>query len=85
METSAPEISDIDAVLLHINGHPESYTLSLSGRGDTRARFSLPAEALTVSPPVGGAFAGAMFGIYAFGDGEPVLDPADFCDIRMTG
>ena len=40
-------------------------------------------EDLTVMPPVGAAFTGAMFGIYAFGSWEPVLDPADFSDIVM--
>ncbi len=32
----------------------------------------------TVNPPLGDCFAGAMYGIYSFGKGEPVLDPADF-------
>lgn len=43
------------------------------------------ASKLTVMPPVGGAFTGAMYGVYAFGKGEPVLDPADFTDIRVAG
>jgi hypothetical protein len=42
------------------------------------------AEDLTVAPPVGGAFAGVMYGVYSFGKGEPVLDPADFRDISVT-
>lgn len=42
------------------------------------------AEDLTVLPPVGGAFAGVMFGVYAFGNGGPVLDPADFRDIQVV-
>ncbi|KAH8906303.1 beta-xylosidase [Coniochaeta sp. PMI_546] len=39
---------------------------------------------LTVAPPVGGTFAGVMYGVYSFGRGEPVLDPADFRDIVVT-
>lgn len=45
---------------------------------------SCRAEDLTVTPPVGGAFTGMMFGVYAFGKGEPVLDPADFTEIRVV-
>jgi len=41
------------------------------------------AEDLTVAPPVGGTFAGVMYGVYSFGKGEPVLDPADFRDISV--
>lgn len=41
------------------------------------------AEDLVVAPPVGGAFTGVMFGVYAFGKGEPVLDPADFTSIKV--
>jgi hypothetical protein len=40
-------------------------------------------DALTATPPVGASFAGAMLGVYSFGDGEPVLDPADFSDISI--
>jgi hypothetical protein len=42
------------------------------------------AEHLTISPPVGGTFAGVMYGVYSFGKGEPVLDPADFTEIVVT-
>ncbi|KNB18155.1 hypothetical protein FOXG_15785 [Fusarium oxysporum f. sp. lycopersici 4287] len=30
---------------------------------------------------VGSVYGGMLFGLYALGDGEPVLDPADFSDI----
>lgn len=60
-----------------------SYTLGLrQGPEEDYARCR--AEDVTVAPPVGGAFAGVMFGIYAFGKGEPVLDPADFTQIRVV-
>ena len=35
-------------------------------------------RAMTVSPPVGMAFTGMMFGLYAFGERQPCLVPADF-------
>ncbi|KAF4996497.1 hypothetical protein FDECE_12413 [Fusarium decemcellulare] len=43
--------------------------------------FQVLAKDLTIAPPVGGCFTGVMFGIYSFGRGEPVLDPADFSEI----
>lgn len=62
-----------------------TYTLSFDqGQGGNQTHVSCSAEDLTVMPPVGGAFTGVMFGVYAFGRGEPVLDPADFTDIRVS-
>jgi hypothetical protein len=52
--------------------------------GIEQARITCSAEDLTVLPPVGGAFAGVMYGVYAFGRGEPVLDPADFTAIGVV-
>lgn len=60
-----------------------TYELELR-QGTSKASQTCRAEALTVMPPVGGAFAGVMFGVYAFGKQEPVLDPADFTAIRVT-
>lgn len=61
------------------------YTLSFDhGQGGNQTHVSCSAEDLTIMPPVGGAFTGVMFGVYAFGRGEPVLDPADFSDIRVS-
>lgn len=61
---------------------PANYTLKLS-QGASEWSFSFNVEDLCVMPPVGGAFTGTMFGIYAFGDWEPVLDPADFKDVMI--
>lgn len=61
------------------------YGLSLQQSGTTMAQSTCYAEDLTITPPVGGAFAGVMFGLYAFGRGEAVLDPADFTEIRVVG
>lgn len=36
-----------------------------------------------VPPAHGAAFAGVLFGVYSFGRGEPVLDAADFGDIKV--
>lgn len=59
------------------------YTLTLR-QGEVEDRGTCAAQDLIVMPPVGGAFAGVMFGIYAFGRGEPALDPADFTGIRVV-
>lgn len=62
-----------------------TYTLSLEqGQRVSQTNVSCSAEDLTIMPPVGGAFTGVMFGVYAFGRGEPLLNPADFTDIRVS-
>jgi beta-xylosidase len=50
--------------------------------GDAES-FTFTSEELAVTPPVGMSFTGAMFGVYAFGNWEPVLDPADFSEIHV--
>lgn len=61
------------------------YTLSFNhGDGGGQTQVSCSAEDLTTMPPVGGAFTGVMFGVYAFGRGKPLLDPADFTKIRVS-
>ncbi|KAI9046734.1 hypothetical protein LZ554_009472 [Drepanopeziza brunnea f. sp. 'monogermtubi'] len=47
----------------------------------TIASTVIPSKSLTKVPPVGQPFLGAMFGVYAFGNGEPCLDAAYFRDI----
>lgn len=76
----------------HLTQGPVNLTLRCSGatyelelrQGTSKASQTCRAEDLTVMPPVGGAFAGVMFGVYSFGKGEPVLDPAEFTAIRVT-
>ncbi|KAM5341825.1 hypothetical protein ACJ41O_014856 [Fusarium nematophilum] len=63
-----------------IRARPTGYDLSVEVDGKS-ASFSVLARDLTAMPPVGGCFTGVMFGVYSFGRGEPVLDPADFFDI----
>lgn len=45
--------------------------------------FIFMSKALAVMPTVGASFTGTMFGVYAFGNGEPVLDPADFSRLHV--
>ncbi|KAF3762225.1 family 43 glycoside hydrolase [Cryphonectria parasitica EP155] len=61
----------------------EKYTLGIR-QGPEEDYGTCRADALTVMPPVGGAFTGVLFGLYSFGRGEPVLDPADFAEIRVS-
>ncbi|KAK4103159.1 glycoside hydrolase family 43 protein [Parathielavia hyrcaniae] len=72
-----------DAVQFTIDTTPTDYKLTVSV-GEASTSVSFDAETLTISPPVGGAFTGAMFGIYASGKSEPVLDPSDFWDIEIV-
>lgn len=82
-QQSKESVDTSEPVELRIEARPTEYRLSLASGGD-RQEFSVPAADLTVVPPVGGSFCGTMFGIYSFGKGEPVLDPADFSDICVT-
>lgn len=70
---------------LEIACQGNKYELSLKQLGVNLAQNTCHAADLTVLPPVGGAFAGVMYGIYASGNGEPVLSPADFTKIRVVG
>lgn len=72
-----------DTVQLTIDATSAAYRLTLSV-GEVSATVTFAAETMTIMPPVGGTFAGTMFGIYAFGRSEPVLDPADFWDIEIV-
>jgi hypothetical protein len=77
------EVADVpETTELKIEARPTEYILSL-GSDNLKEQFSVPATNLTVTPPIGGAFCGTMFGLYSFGKGEPVLDAADFSDIFM--
>ena len=73
-----------DAVQLTIDTTSTDYKLTLSAGGEVSASVAFSAETLTINPPVGGAFTGTMYGIYAFGKSEPVLDPSDFWDIEIA-
>jgi hypothetical protein len=67
---------------LRIEARPISYKLALLS-GDVEEEFSFLTKDLTVPPPVGSVFCGVLFGIYASGKGEPVLNPADFSNIYI--
>jgi hypothetical protein len=74
---------------LAIHADQQNYTLSLNSSHTTsyshqHYKHTVPVSQLITSPPVGGAFTGMMFGLYAFGNGEPCLDPADFWDVEMV-
>lgn len=76
---------DPKEVLLEIHSLQSVYDLSISNptrKGEVSE--TVPTSELITSPPSGGAFTGIMFGLYAFGNDEPCLDPADFSDISIT-
>lgn len=77
------DVGDATSFELSIQAHPTKYILSLTRSGHTDA-FTVSVADMTMSPPIGGSFTGTMFGIYSFGNGEPVLDPADFSDIGIN-
>ncbi|GAW11308.1 hypothetical protein ANO14919_006510 [Xylariales sp. No.14919] len=78
-ENTVPKILLGDIIQLRIETTPTEYSLSFEFQG-YESTCRIQARDLTVMPPIGGAFCGAMFGVYSFGRGEPVLDPADFFD-----
>ncbi|CAH0053697.1 unnamed protein product [Clonostachys solani] len=70
-------------VKLSIQSKPTNYILSLQS-ANTEINVAVASETLTIFPPVGGAFCGAMYGIYSFGSSEPVLEPSDFRAITIV-
>lgn len=82
----APE--EIDVLLaqapfeLELQCRGKEYTLGVQ-QGSEKASGTFAAADLTTMPVHGASFAGVMLGIYSFGKGEPVLDPADFSEITL--
>jgi hypothetical protein len=79
---SGAVLSDGVDVHFTIETTSTSYTLTLAA-GEVTAKVSFAAETLTINPPVGCAFCGAMYGLYSTGKSEPVLEPADFWDVEI--
>lgn len=78
-------LPDMGLVILEVECYATEYKLLFhTGKQDEKKVVEFEASKLTVMPPIGGAFTGAMYGVYAFGKGEPVLDPADFTNIQVT-
>ncbi len=88
------EVADLDAqvqiypvkkgfVKLEIVARKTSYTLRFasSDTSDWKGQIEVKSKHLTKIPLVGQPFLGSMFGLYAFGNREPCLDPAYFKDI----
>jgi hypothetical protein len=82
IKRSASTPAEDGDIFLQLRCDETSYHLSIEA-GEAKWDFTVPAANLTVLPPVGGTFAGVMYGVYSFGKGEPVLDPADFRDIGV--
>lgn len=61
------------------------YTLGYAGDDDEAYHWleHISMEALTVDPPRGMAFTGMMFGLYAYGELQKCLEPADFAFASM--
>lgn len=75
-------LDNVESADLAIVADHKAYWLHLTA-GGFNTKFMVEAKALTVAPPFGGSFCGAMFGVYSMGNREPVLDPADFSDISI--
>ena len=73
---------------MRVDGDDHGYQLSVldpsSSTAEPHHKIYVDSILFPRSPPVGGAFTGAMFGIYSFGALEPCLDPADFSQITIT-
>lgn len=68
-------------IALALRCRGKQYTLGARQGAAELAAASLSAADLTAVPAQGAPFAGVLFGVYSFGSGEPVLDPADFTEI----
>ena len=70
---------------LDIDARDDGYYFSVSTQKDyDYVVGSIPCQELTNSGGAGPSFSGMMFGLYAFADGEPCLDPADFGVVLMV-
>lgn len=78
------EVSDVEFIIRCSN---EKYEFGFVGFSEDRDMDEvtntiwlgeIPTEDMTVDPPIGAAFTGMMLGIYAFGELEGCLVPADF-------
>jgi hypothetical protein len=70
---------------LDIEAKGDGYYFSVSTQKDyDYVVASISCPALTRSLTAGTTFTGMMFGLYAFADGEPCSDPADFGDVLMV-
>ncbi|KAJ4299801.1 hypothetical protein N0V90_005047 [Kalmusia sp. IMI 367209] len=81
-EGAARSVAENSRVTLCAEASNGSYNLYVK-HSDEVESFTFKSSELTVMPPVGGAFTGTMYGVYSFGNWEPVLDPADFSDIQI--
>jgi len=89
IQESYHELSSSDKpIMLYIKSSPMEYQLGYSS-GELSSKQTTPADdikwlcsvstdIMTRKPPLGFAYTGMMFGLYAFGNYERVLDPADF-------
>lgn len=77
------ELESLDAdVKLFIRCGELAYKLGFTEVGikgeEIKWMGEVSTDIMTASPPVGAPFTGMMFGLYAFGEMEPCLSPADF-------
>ena len=71
-------------IQLLIGWKENGYLLSIVAGDQVQDCGFASGQLLTRSPPIGNCFSGMMFGVYAFGNWEPCLDPADFTEIKMV-
>lgn len=70
---------------LDIDARDDGYYFSVSTQKDYNYVVgSISCQTLTKGTRTGATYTGMMFGLYAFADGEPSLDPADFGDVLMV-
>lgn len=60
-----------------------SYTVGYVEESGFHGLSTVATEIMTLPPPLGMAYTGVMLGIYAFGEMEPCLSPADFSNISL--
>jgi hypothetical protein len=82
IELSAPAASEKGTQLM-VGWKKSGYILGVVEGGSMTEYGFTAGELLTRGPPTGNCFTGMMFGVYAFGNWEPCLDPADFTKIMM--
>ena len=74
LETKNDEVK----LVIRCEGEKYNFGFAEGNLGETQWISDISTEEMTVDPPVGAAFTGMMLGLYAFGELEGCLVPADF-------
>ncbi|KAK7206283.1 glycosyl hydrolase [Myxozyma melibiosi] len=85
-KSHAHAVSDlsVNTTRLAIKCTATSYSVGYVASSGFHCLSTVSTKIMTTAPPLGMAYTGVMLGVYAFGEMEPCLSPADFSGIRLA-